>query len=181
MRKTLLAVLVGASVFGLPALAQVRLGGAGHVGGSVASGASHGAMRAPDPLGAPAAPDLPQTRHHVSHATGRAAGRAHSPLPPHPNTDAEAGSSAHVDAGHTHAQANADVDAGARVDAAAAADRASGTARGVGDGVSDTAHSAVGATDRTAGSVSDAVRPVATGRSVGADAKVRAKADAHGH
>ena len=186
MRKTLLAAFISASVFALPAFAQVSLSGAGHLGGGVtggAGGALNGAMRGPAQLGAPTPPGLQQTRHHVRHTVDKTTGDAHSTLERHGkvHADTDASGAARADAGDTHAHANAGVDADADVNSAAAADRASGSARGVGDQVSDTAHSAINSTERSAGTVGDAVHRSATESSVGADTKVRAKADAHGH
>lgn len=185
MHKTLLAALISASVFALPALAQVSLGGAGHLGGSVApnaGGAMNGAVRAPGQLGAPVAPGLPQTRHHVPRTAEHATGRADSTLGRNrkADVDARASGSARANAGGTSARANTAVNASTDVDAAAAG-RAAGTARSVGDRVSDTAHAATDSTRRNAGTVGDAVRHSATESPVGADAKVRARADAHGH
>lgn len=187
MRKTLLAAFISASVFALPAFAQVRLGGAGHLGGGVTGGAGgtlNGAMRGPGQLGAPVPPpSLQQARRHAHHTAAKATGDAHSTLERHgkAHVDTAAGGTAHADTGSTRAHANADVDAGADVDAPPAADRATGSGRGVGDQVSDTAHSASDSTERSAGTVGDAVKRSATEESVGADTKVRAKADAHGH
>jgi Spy/CpxP family protein refolding chaperone len=186
MRKTLLAAFISASVFALPAFAQVSLGGAGHAGGGVAVGAGgalNGAMRAPGQLGAQAEPTLHrvdrQTRHAVRHATAQ----TRSTLNRHDKADLDdsADGSAHADAMGTHVRANAGADAHGSVDAGAAADHAVDTSRGVGRQVRHSAHSAIDEADRTSGSVGEAVRQTATENSVGADAKIRAKANAHGH
>lgn len=181
MQKTLLAAFIGASVFALPCFAQVSLGGAGRVGAGLnaGTGALNGAMRTPGQLEGQVEPTLRHADRHARHANRQATGQARSTLDRHGKADAAVGGSASADAaGHhvgTGAHRSADVDAGAM------AQRATTTTRGVGHQVSDAAHAANERTDRTAGSVGDAARQSATSNSVGADAKVRAKADEHGH
>ncbi|SEJ16797.1 hypothetical protein [Frateuria terrea] len=174
MHKTLLAALIGASVFAvLPALAQVSLGGAGQVGAGLAAGAN-GTLPAPGQLTRHADQALPRTERHARHATGH----ARDTFDRHGRTDAEVGAKGSADAqGSNRTHADTGVRAGASVDAGTAVDRAAGTAQGVGDRVDDSAHAAI---DRT-GHASDAAGRTATETSVGADANVRARADAHGH
>ena len=184
MRKTLLAALIGASVFAvLPALAQVSLGGAGHVGAGVTAGANGAVGATAGQVGTRAGDALQRADRQTRHAADRTMERSHRTLDRHGRADADLGAqgSAAAATGDHRADANAGVRAGASVDAGAAADHASDTARGIGGQVSDSAHTAIDSTSRTAGSVGDAVRQTATGTSVGADAKVRAKADGHGH
>ena len=179
MHKTLLAALIGASVFAvLPALAQVGLRGAGQVGAGV-SASANGALAAPGQVATHADQALQRTDRRARHATRQAAGRTRGTLDRHPGAHADVGAkgAADVDAGNHRAHANARVHTGASVDAGAAVDRASGTAQNVGDQAGDSAHAAI---DRT-GRATDAAGRTATGTSVGADAKVRAKADEHGH
>ena len=182
MRKTLLAALIGASVFAvLPALAQVDLGGAGKVGAGVTAGAGGALNGAPGRLGPPAGQTLQRADRHARHAAGRATEPSRQRLDRHGKADVDASGSTAVRAGDRRARADADLRAGARVDAGAATDQAKGSARGVGNQVSDAAHTAIDSAGRTAGSVGDATRRTATESSVGADAKVRARADEHGH
>jgi hypothetical protein len=105
----------------------------------------------------------------------------------HRTADRSVGANANVDAAGSmngampHTNAGANVDIGAGVNTTNAAGNVGIPGQGVGGDVRDTAHSAIRATDRRAGSVGKAVRQTATGRSVGADAKVDAAAAAHGH
>jgi hypothetical protein len=186
MHKTLLAALIGASVFALPAFAQVHLGGGGHAGGSLtagAGGALHGTAGTPGQLGAQTRPALDRVDRQSRRATRDADARTRATLDRRATVEAapSVDGSAHAQAGDTQAHAHADARANARVDAGAAADHAADTSRGVGQQVSSDVHSAIGSADRTAGSVGDTARQSATESSVGADAKVRARADAHGH
>jgi hypothetical protein len=186
MHKTLLAALIGASVFALPAFAQVHLGGGGHAGGSLTArtgGALPGAAGTPGQLSAQTRSSLDRLDRQ-SHRTARDAdARTRATLDRRATVEAapSVDGSAHAQAGDTQAHAHADARANARVDAGAAADHAADTSRGVGQQVSSEVHSAIGSADRTADSVGDTARQSATESSVGADAKVRARADAHGH
>lgn len=182
MRKTLLAALIGASVFAvLPALAQVRLGGAGQVGAG-ATAAGRGTVGAvAGPAGIRAGDALQRADRRTRRAADQATGRSHRPLDRRGGAEANLDAQGSAAAGGRHAHAHAGVRAGAGVDAGAAADHASGAARGIGGQVSDSAHAAIDGTGRTAGSVGDAVRRTATGRSVGADAEVRARTGGRGH
>jgi len=184
MRKTLLAAFISASVFTLPAFAQVSLGGAGHVGGGVsAGGALNGAMRAPGRLATPAEPSLHRVDRQTRHAARHATEQTGSTLDRHGKVDIDrsADGSARADVAGAHAHANAGAHADGAVDAGAAADHAADTSRGVGRQVSDSAHSAIDSSERTAGSVGDAARQTATGNSIGADARIRAKDDGRSH
>ncbi|MFC5436314.1 hypothetical protein ACFPME_07080 [Rhodanobacter umsongensis] len=177
MHKTILATLViGASTLSIPAFAQVNLGGAAQVGAGVNTGAV-----------------VPHTIHSIDHAGAQATQRAghkarhltHKAVDSTRSTvngsgRATAGGSADAGAGHAHAGANANIDTGAGVDTANTAGQAGAAGHGVGGEVRDAAHSAIRATDRSAGAVGDAVRQTAAGQSVEADAKVNANA-AHGH
>lgn len=180
MHKTLLAALIGTSVFAvLPALAQVDLGAAGRAGAGVAAGASGGMTAAPGRPDTLAGQTLQRADRHARHATEQ----THHALNRHSQVDVDtaARGSAGMDAGDQRADASAGIQAGARVDAGSSADRARGTAQGIGDQVSDSTHMAIDGTRRRAGAVGDAARRTATGTSVGAEAKVRARTDAHGH
>ncbi|HET6805950.1 MAG TPA: hypothetical protein VFH59_10975 [Frateuria sp.] len=184
MRKTLLAAVIGAGVFAvLPALAQVSLGGAGRVGAGLTGGASGALGATPGQLAVRPGQTLQRADRHVRHTTRHATAQTHRTLDRHGQADVDtaARGSAGIRAGDHRADADAGVRTGASVDAGAAADRTAATARGVGDQVSDRVHTAAGSAERTAGSVGDAARRTATGNSVGADARVRAQADEHGH
>jgi hypothetical protein len=123
MHKTMLAALfASASALGIPAFAQVNLGGTAQAGVGVQGDAVPGALHAPDPTGARSAQILHRADHrarHLSHKTMRE-------TRPVTATD----------------QSSANV---------------------------------------SAGSVGDADSRTATGQSVGADAKVNARAAAHEH
>jgi hypothetical protein len=179
MHKTMLAALiVGASALGIPAFAQVHPGVAAQVGaGANAAAAAPGAMRSADQAGMRAGQTLHRADQRARHVTHRTADRTGST----DNTSAHADAAGSMDGGMANTNAGANVDIGAGVNATNAAGNVGIPGQGVGDDVSDTAHSAIGATDRSAGSVGHAVRQTATGQSVGADAKVDAKAAAHGH
>jgi hypothetical protein len=183
MHKTMLAALiVGASALSIPAFAQVHLGGAGQAGARVNAGAAvPGAMHAADTTGMRAAQNLPRVDHRAKHTTHKIGDKTRSTVDDHGSANANADGSMNGGTAHTNAGANANVDTGAGIDTANTAGKAGAAGRGVGGDVRDTAHSAIQATDRTAGSVGDAVKQTATGQSVGADAKVDAKAAAHGH
>lgn len=175
MYKPLLAALiVGTSALSIPAFAQVHLGGAAQVGaGANAAAAVPGAMHAADQTGMRANQTLHRVDQRARHVTHRTIGKAR-PAVDNANVDAAAS----VNGGMANTGAGANVDIGAGVSATNAAGNV-GLPGGV--DVRDAAHSAMGASDRSAGSVGDAVRQTATGQSVGADARVRAAAAAHGH
>lgn len=182
MHKTILAALiVGAGALSIPALAQVNLGGAAQVGAGVNTGAVvPNTMHAVDQTGAQT---VHRVGHETRHLTHKAVDKTRSTV--NNNGSANAGvnadGSAGAGAGNTHADASANVDADAGIDTANTAGKAGAAGQGLGGDVRDTAHSAIQATDRSAGSVGDAVKQTATGQSVGADAKVDAKAATHGH
>lgn len=183
MRKTLIAAFVSASVFALPtfAMAQVSLGGAAHAGAGLSPGAG-GALRGAGRIDAGAGQALPPLQRQVRHTAGQATRHAGTLTPPaRADLDAAASSSTGADAAGADMHAGAGVDAHVDADARPARERAADASRGVGDEVRTTAHDAIDSTHRSAGSVGDAVRQTATESSVGADAKVRAKADEHGH
>jgi len=178
MYKPLLAALiVGTSALSIPAFAQVHLGGAAQVGaGANAAAAVPGAMHAADQTGMRANQALHRVDQRARHVTHRTMGKGRSTAG-NANVDA-AGS---MNGGMANTDAGANVDIGAGVNATNAAGNVGIPGQGVGGDVRDTAHSAIRATDRSAGSVGNAVRQTATGQSVGADAKVDAAATAHGH
>jgi len=184
MHKTMLAALIVAtSALSVPALAQVNLGGAARVGAGANAGAVSNTAHGASQTGAQAGETLHRTDRHAKRTAHQTtdktrAAAAHSRRA---KADVNAGNSTEVRSGSTRADANADVNADAHVDTGGAASRAGQTGQGVGGLVSDTAHSAIQATDRTAGSVGDAVKQTATEQSVGADAKVDARAAEHGH
>jgi len=185
MHKTMLAALVvAASAFTIPAFAQVDLGGSAHVGAGVNAGAAvPSAVHAVDQTGAQATQTLRRADHQAKHITHKAVDKTRSTVTDNDSANAgvNAGGSVGAGTGDTHADANANVDAGAGIDTANTAGKAGAAGQGVGGEVRDAAHSAIQATDRTAGSVGDAVKQTATGQSVGANAKVDAKATTHGH
>ncbi len=183
MHKTMLAALIVAtSALTVPAFAQVNLGGAAHVGAGVNAGvAGPSAMHAVDQTGTQAAQTLRRTDHQTRHMTHKAVDKTRSTVTDNDSTHVGANAGGSAGAGDTHADANANVDAGAGIDTANTAGKAGAAGQGVGGEVRDAAHSAIQATDRTAGSVGDAVKQTATGQSVGADAQVDAKAATHGH
>lgn len=178
MYKPLLAALiVGTSALSIPAFAQVHLGGAAQVGTGVnAAAAVPGAMHAADQTGTRANQTLHRADQRARHVTRRTVDKGRSSVG-NANVDA-AGS---MNGGMANTKAGANVDIGAGVNATNAAGNVGIPGQGVGGDVRDTAHSAIRATDRSAGSVGNAVRQTATGQSVGADAKVDAAAAAHGH
>jgi hypothetical protein len=181
MHKTMLAALiVGASALSIPAFAQVRLGGAAQVGaGANAAAAAPGAMHTADQTGMRAAQTLHRADQRARHVTRRAVDRSRSTV--NNNASANVDAAGSMNGGMANTNAGANVDIGAGVNATNAAGNVGIPGQGVGGDVRDTAHSAIGATDRSAGSVGNAVRQTATGQSVGADAKVDAAAAAHGH
>lgn len=185
MHKTMLAALIVAtSALSIPAFAQVNLGGAAHLGAGVNAGAAvPSAMHTVDQTGAQATQTLRRVDHQTRHMTHKAVDKTRSTVTNNGSANAgvNAGGSAGAGAGDTHADANANVDAGAGIDTANTAGKVGAAGQGVGGDVRDAAHSAIQATDRTAGSVGDAIKQTATSQSVGADAKVDAKAATHGH
>lgn len=182
MRKTLIAAFVSASVFAFPALAmQVHLGGATHAGAGLSPGGG-GALRGAGRLDAGATQALPPLQRQVHHTAGQVTRHAdRSALPERADLDAATSSSTGAQAAGAEMHAGAGVDAHVDADAKPAQERAADASRGVGDQVHRTAHDAIESTHRSAGSVGDAVRQSATETSVGADAKLRARADEHGH
>ncbi|HXD36644.1 MAG TPA: hypothetical protein VN624_08295 [Rhodanobacter sp.] len=186
MRKTVLsALIIGASVFTVPAFAQVNLGGAARVGAGVRVGAvAPNAMHAVGQTTAQTKRTLHRADSRTKHRARQVTGETRSTVNDHANANANTNANGAIGAGAdpSHASANAKVDtAGAGLDTAATAGKAGDMGQGVGGDVRDTAHSAIQSTDRTAGSVGNAVRQTATGQSVGADVKANASANAHGH
>jgi len=93
MRKTLLAALIGASVFAvLPALAQVDLGAVGRAGAGV-TGATGAVSGAPDPLAPRPAQGLQRRDRDARHATRRTTDRADRTLDRHGRIAVDAGAS----------------------------------------------------------------------------------------
>jgi hypothetical protein len=181
MHKTMLAALIVAtSALSIPAFAQVHVGGvvggAGHVGAGVNAGtAMPSAMHTADQTIDQANQTMRRADRQTKHMTHKAVDQTRSAITDNGSTNAgmNASGSAGASTGDTHAGAN--VDTGAGIDTANTAGKAG---QGVGGAVRDTAHSAIQATDRTAGSVGAAVKQTATEQSVGADAKVDAKTKA---
>ncbi len=185
MHKTMLAALiVGASTLSIPAFAQVNLGAAAQVGAGVNTGAVvPNTMHSVDQTGAQTTQRLHRADRNAKRMTHRAADHTRSAMDHSGNADASLRTGSSIDAGRSNTHASATT--GARVDAhmhpGAAANQTGQTGQRMGDQASDAAHSTIQATDRTAGSVGDAVNQTTTGQSVGADAKVDASAAAHGH
>lgn len=185
MRKTMLALVIGATVLGAPAFAQVNLGGAvqagAHAGGSLpVGGAMHDTMRTTDQLGRRAGDSAREIGQRARHTTHRTADQATSVVRRHGDvdTDVNADASAHAGMAGTDGGAHAGagtggVNAGGGLDTAGTAGRAGEAGRALGGQVRDSAHSAIQSTDRTAGSVGDAVKSTATSGTHGA-------IDAHG-
>lgn len=183
MHKTMLAALIVAtSALSVPALAQVNLGGAAQVGAGAHVGtAAPNAMHTVGQTTAQTEQTLHRTDSHVKHRTRRAVDKTRSTVNDNANTNANANANGTIGAGAGDTHANANVDAGAGLDTAATAGKAGDMGQGVGGDVRDAAHSAIQSTDRSAGSVGNAVQQTATGQSVGAGVKTDASAGAHGH
>ena len=177
MHKTLLAALiVGASALSLPALAQVNPGGATRVGAGVKAGADlPGAMHAADRTGMRTTRVLQRVGQRAGHVAQRTMDSGGS------NADAGANVDGSMSGGLANTTTGTNVDIGAGVNATNAAGNVSIPGQGVGGDVSDSAHSAILTSHRSAGSVGRAVRQTATGQSVGAGASVDAAATVHGH
>ncbi len=180
MHKTMLAALIiGTSALSIPAFAQVNLGGAAQVGAGVNAGAVvPNTMHSVDQAGAQT---VRRTDRQTRRLTHKAVDKARSSGNGNAHADVHAGGAMNAGMGNTHAGANANVDTGAGIDTANTAGKAGTAGQGVGGEVRDTAHSAIQSSDRSARSVGNAVKQTATGQSVGADARVDAKAAAHGH
>ena len=178
MHKTLLAALiVGASALSLPALAQVNLGGATRVGAGVKAGADlPGAMHAADRTGMRTTRVLQRVGQRAGHVAQRTVDSGGSI-----NADAGANVDGSMSGGLANTTTGTNVDIGAGVNATNAAGNVGIPGQGVGGDVSDSAHSAILTSHRSAGSVGRAVRQTATGQSVGAGASVDAAATVHGH
>ncbi len=179
MRKTMLSALViGASVFTASAFAQANLGGAAQVDAGVHAGAAvPSAMHTAGQATAQTEQTLHRANSHLKHVAHKATDKTASTV----NDDANVNANGTVgaDAGDSHANANADVDAGEGLDTAATAGKAGDMGQGVGGEVRDAAHSAIQSTDRTAGSVGNAVKGINASGNVGASGN--ANANAHGH
>lgn len=176
MRKTLLALTIGASVLAIPAFAQVHLGGAAqtglHAGASLPAGAAvQDTMRTMGQAGTRASDTVREAGRRTRHTTRRAMRRSGSAVSG--DADIDANASARTSGPGAHA--------GIGLNTAATAGKAGENGQGVGGDVRDTAHSAIQAADRTAGSVGDTVRSAAAGTSAGADARVNAEGSSHGH
>jgi len=179
MHKTLLAALiVGASALSLAALAQVNPGGATRVGAGVKAGAAlpGGAMHAADRTGMRTTRVLQRVGQRAGHVAQRTMDSGGSI-----NADAGANVDGSMSGGLANTTTGTNVDIGAGVNATNAAGNVSIPGQGVGGDVSDSAHSAILTSHRSAGSVGRAVRQTATGHSVGAGASVDAAATVHGH
>src|SRR5690349_14440833 len=94
MHKTLLAVLIGSSVFAvLPALAQVDLGGAGRIGAGVTAGAGRAVSRTPAQLGTHADQSLQRADRHARHGARHATEQTRRTLDRHGRADIDAAAS----------------------------------------------------------------------------------------
>jgi hypothetical protein len=188
MRKTLLASIVCASVFAVPAFAQVNLGGAAQVGTHAGAGLPlgapvHDSMDMANPMGTRAGSSVRGLNQHARHATDRTLHRTATTT--HRETDAVTGSSARTDASASTRAGDSSAHADVGLNTADAAGAAGDAGRGVDGHVRDATHSAIQSSNRTAGSVGDAARSAAdNARSsdpVGADADVKAKGSVRGH
>lgn len=178
MRKTLLALIVGASVFAVPAFAQVNLGGAAQVGAHAGAGMPIGTpvqntMGMAGQMGSRAGDNARGMGQHARHATRNTVNRTASAA--RRTTDADANANASAQAGDSNAHAGAGLSTGS------AAGAAGDAGQGVGGDVRDASHSAIQSTDRSAGSVGDAAKNAADKKAVGADADVKAKGGMYGH
>ena len=183
MRKTMLtALFVGASVFTVSAFAQTNLGGAARVGaGAHVGAAAPSAMHTVGQTTAQTEQTLHRTDSHVKHRTRKAVDKTRLTVNDHANANANANASGTIGAGAGDTHANANIEAGAGLDTAATAGTAGEMGQGVGGDVRDAAHSAIQSTDRSAGSVGNAVQQAASGQSVDAGVKADTGAAAHGH
>jgi hypothetical protein len=185
MRKTMLtALFVGASVFTVSAFAQAHGGGAARIGGGAHMGAAvPSAMQAVGPTTAQTAQTLQRTDTQVKRHTRQATDKTRPTVNDHANANANANADGTIGAGagDAHAGANAGVDTGAGLDTAASAGKAGEMGQGVGGEVRDAAHTAIQSSDRTAGSVGDAVRQTNSSQSTDASLKANAKAGERGH
>jgi len=168
MHKTMLAAFItAATVLSVPAFAQAHLGGAvggaGQIGAGVtAGGALPGAMHTVDQVGNRASDMMGQTDHRIRRTTRNAVRRTRSTATANGQANAgmDANASAHASAAGANGNANASADKSAGLDTAALAGKAGQEGRGVGGEVRDAAHSAIQSSDRTAGSVGDAVKGI---------------------
>jgi hypothetical protein len=183
MHKTMLAAfIVGASALTIPAFAQVNLGGAGQAGARVNAGAApHDTMHTADQVGAHAADTTRTIGHKAGHTTHKVVDKTKSAVNENGKADAgvNANASTRADAADANGEANANVNAGAGLDTAATAGKAGEAGNGVGGDVRQAAHSAIQSTDRTAGSVGDAVSNTSASGAVKADTKT--SSDTNGH
>lgn len=185
MHKTMLtALLVGASVFTVSAFAQVHVGGAARIGGGAQMGAAApSTMQALGQATAQTARTAQSTDSQLKRHTRRTTDETRATVNDHANTHANANANGTIGAGagDMHAGANANVDTGAGLDTAATAGKAGAMGQGVGGEVRDAAHTAIQSTDRTAGSVGDAVQSTSNGQPADAAVKANAKAGVRGH
>jgi hypothetical protein len=183
MRKTMLtALFVGASVFTVSAFAQAHLGGAARIGGGAHMGApAPTAMQAVGQTTAQTAQTLHRTDTQLQRHTRKATDKTRSTVDDHANANANADGTVGAGAGAAPAGANAGVDTGAGLDTAATAGKAGEMGQGVGGEVREAAHTAIQSTERTAGSVGDAVQQTNNGQAADASLKANAKAGVRGH
>ncbi len=187
MHKTMLAALiVGASALSVPAFAQVKIGAAGQAGAHVNAGAvAQDSMRTANQVGARATDTTRDTTRMVDrkarHTTHKVVDKTQSTVNDNGKVDASvnADGSTRADAAGANGEANAHVNAGAGLDTAATAGKAGEAGNGVGGEVRQAAHSAIQSTDRTAGSVGDAVNGTSASGAVKAETK--ASGDVRGH
>ncbi|HUG50315.1 MAG TPA: hypothetical protein VLZ78_04885 [Terrimesophilobacter sp.] len=183
MHKTMFAALiVGASALSVPAFAQVKLGATGQAGARVNAGAvAQDSMRTANQVGARATDTAHDTTRMVDrkarHTTHEVVNKTRSTVDDNGKADASANANAstRTDA----AGANAHVEAGAGLDTAATAGKAGEAGNGVGGEVRQAAHSAIQSTDRTAGSVGDAVNGTSASGAVKAGTKANGEVRGH--
>ena len=165
MHKTMLAAFItAAAVLSVPAFAQVHLGGAvggaGQIGAGVpAGGTLPSAMHTIDQVGSHTGNTMSRVDQQTRHRTRKTINKARSAAIDNgqANASLDAHASAHASAASANGGANASADKSAGLDTAALAGQAG---RGVGGEVRDAAHSAIQSSDRTAGSVGDAVKGI---------------------
>ncbi|MHB1272929.1 MAG: hypothetical protein ACYCZD_09215 [Rhodanobacter sp.] len=189
MHKTMLAAFItAATVLSVPAFAQVHLGGAiggaGQIGASVPAGDTlPSAMHTVDQVGSRAGNTMSRADQQIRHTASRTAGktRAAASNGGQASASLDANASAHASAAGTNGDANASMDKSAGLDTAALAGQAgqAGQAgRGVGGEVRDAAHSAIQSSDRTAGSVGDAMKGINASGNANGSANANASGDA---
>ncbi|MDE2307394.1 MAG: hypothetical protein KGJ97_03765 [Xanthomonadaceae bacterium] len=183
MHKTMFAAFItAAAALSVPAFAQVHLGGAiggaGQIGAGVpAGGTLPNAVHAVDQVGSRADDAMSRIDQQARRTTRKTIRKARSAATG--DSQANASLDAHASA-HAHAAgANASAGKSGGLDTAALAGKAGEKGRGVGGEVRNAAHSAIQSSDRTAGSVGDAVKGI--NASGNANGNASGSADAGGN